>query len=109
MNLFFSTAYAQEAAPVGSSPISTLLFFAGFLLLFYFILWRPQSKQAKERKEMAAALAKGDEVMTAGGLMGKVTKVNEDYVAIEVASNVELKLQKSSIVAALPKGTLNQI
>lgn len=109
MNPFFSTAYAQEAAPIGSSPISSLLFFGGFLLLFYFILWRPQSKQAKERREMASAIAKGDEVMTAGGLMGKVTKVNDDYVAIEVADNVELKLQKSSIVASLPKGTLSQI
>ena len=67
------------------------------------------SKRAKAQKELESSIAKGDEVMTAGGMLGKVTKVNDDYVAILVADKVELKMQKSSIVAALPKGTIAQI
>jgi preprotein translocase subunit YajC len=72
-------------------------------------LWRPQSKRAKEHKELISSVSKGDEVMTSGGLMGKVTKVSDDYIAVEVAPNVELKLQRSSVAAVLPKGTINQI
>ena len=78
-------------------------------MLFYLILWRPQSKRAKEHKEVIASISKGDEIMTSGGLMGKVTKVNDDYIAVEVAPNVELKSQKASVAAVLPKGTINQI
>lgn len=108
MNLFFSTAYAQEVAPAPNAT-SSILFFGGFLLLFYFILWRPQSKRAKEHRELLSAITKGDEVMTSGGLLGKVTKVSDEYVVVKVAENVELKMQKSSIAGALPKGTINQI
>ena len=75
----------------------------------YLIIFRPQSKRAKAQKELESSITKGDEVMTAGGMLGKVTKVNDDYVAILVADKVELKMQKSSIVAALPKGTIAQI
>ncbi|MBK52909.1 MAG: preprotein translocase subunit YajC [Gammaproteobacteria bacterium] len=106
---FISTAYAQEAASAAPSLTYNLFLFGGMLALFYFILWRPQSKRAKEHKDLVAGISKGDEVMTSGGLMGKVTRVNEEYVAIEVAKEVELKLQKSAIAAALPKGTISQI
>jgi len=108
MDLFFSTAYAQEA---GAAPNATfnLIFIGGMFVLFYFILWRPQSKRAKEHKELITGISKGDEVMTSGGLLGKVTKVSDDYIAVLVAEGVELKMQKSSIAAALPKGTINQI
>jgi len=108
MDLFFSTAYAQETATTPNASFN-LIFIGGMFVLFYFILWRPQSKRAKEHKELISSISKGDEVMTSGGLMGKVTKVNDDYVAVMVAEGVELKMQKSSIAAALPKGTINQI
>ena len=107
MNFLFPIAYAQEAA--APSMTYNILLFGGMFLLFYLILWRPQSKRAKEHRELVASIAKGDEVLTSGGLLGKVTKVSEDYVAIEVADGVELKVQKSSIAAALPKGTISQI
>ncbi|MCB1670092.1 MAG: preprotein translocase subunit YajC [Gammaproteobacteria bacterium] len=104
MDLLFPTAYAQEAG--APSATFNLIFIGGMFLLFYFILWRPQSKRAKEHRELIGSISKGDEVMTSGGLLGKVTVVNDDYIGISVAEGVELKLQKSSVAAALPKGTI---
>ena len=110
MNFLIPTAYAQEAgAQAAPSLTYNLVLFGGMFVLFYLILWRPQSKRAKEHRELVEGISKGDEIMTSGGLLGKVTKVNDDYVAIEVAKDVELKIQKSSVAAALPKGTINQI
>ena len=109
MNLIFPTAYAQDAAAAEPSMVYNLILFGGMFLLFYLILWRPQSKRAKEHRELVAGISKGDEVMTSGGLLGKVTRVSDDYLAIEVADGVEMKLQKSSVAAALPKGTIGQI
>ena len=109
MNLLFSTAYAQEAAASAPSLTSNLVLFGGMFLLMYLIIFRPQSKRAKAQKAMESDISKGDEVMTAGGILGKVTKVSDEYIAVLVAENVELKMQKSSVVAALPKGTINQI
>lgn len=109
MNLIFPTAYAQEAAAQQPSMIYNVILFGGMFLLFYLILWRPQSKRAKEHRELVEGISKGDEVMTSGGLLGKVTRVSDDYMAIEVAEGIELKLQKSSVAAALPKGTIKQI
>ena len=108
MNLLFSTAHAQEAAAQPSMTFNLILF-GGMILLFWLLLIRPQSKRAKEHRELVASISKGDEVMTSGGLLGKVTKVSGEYMAIQVADGVEIKLQKSSIAAALPKGTLEQI
>ncbi len=108
MNLLFSTAHAQEAAQQPSMTFNLILF-GGMILLFWLLLIRPQSKRAKEHRELVASISKGDEVMTSGGLLGKVTKVSGDYMAIQVADGVEIKLQKSSIAATLPKGTLEQI
>ena len=72
-------------------------------------MWRPQAKRQKEHKGLMAALAKGSEVLTNGGMLGKVTKVNDNYVVIEVAEGVELNFQKASVSAVLPKGTLKSI
>ena len=108
MNLIFPTAYAQEAAPQPNMTYNLILF-GGMFLLFYLILWRPQSKRAKEHRELISSIAKGDEIMTSGGLLGKVIRVSEDYIAIQVSEGVELKLQKSSVAAVLPKGTINEI
>ncbi|MFT4863493.1 MAG: preprotein translocase subunit YajC [Pseudohongiellaceae bacterium] len=107
MNFLFPTAYAQEAAQ--PSATYNIILFGGMIVLFYLILWRPQSKRAKEHKELIGNISKGDEVMTSGGLLGKVVRIDEDYLALEVADGVELKMQRSSIAAALPKGTIKQI
>ena len=113
MNLLptlFPIAYAQvPGTGTTNSPWTSLLLFGGMFLLFYVLLWRPQSKRAKEHRELVGGISKGDEVMTSGGLLGKVTKVSDDYMTVQVAEGVELKLQKSSVAAALPKGTINQI
>ena len=110
MNLLFPVAYAQDAGQAQQSSLTyNLILFGGMFFLFWLILWRPQSKRAKEHQELVGGISKGDEVMTSGGLLGKVTKVSDDYIAIEVAENVELKVQKSSVAAALPKGTISQI
>jgi preprotein translocase subunit YajC len=86
--------------------------FAPLLIMFvvmYFLMIKPQQKKAKEAQEMMAALAKGDEVVTAGGILGKVNKVNDTYVAVEIAANTEIWVQKHSITTVLPKGTLKSL
>ena len=108
MDFFISAAYAQDAAPQQSVTFN-ILFIGGMFVLFYLILWRPQSKRAKEHKELVTSLAKGDEVLTSGGLLGKITKVTDDYVTLQVTEGVELSMQKASIAAALPKGTIKSI
>jgi preprotein translocase subunit YajC len=107
--VFISTAYAQTApAPAAGGTESTLITLAPLVLMFvvlYFIMIRPQMKRQKEHKAMIEALAKGDEIVTAGGLLGKVTKLGESYVSIE-AGNGELMVQRTAIVQVLPKGTI---
>jgi preprotein translocase subunit YajC len=77
--------------------------------LFYLILWRPQAKRAKEHRELVGGLSKGDEVLTSGGILGRITNVSDDYVTVEISEGVEVNLQKSAIGAALPKGTIKSI
>ncbi|HHX82046.1 MAG TPA: preprotein translocase subunit YajC, partial [Pseudomonadaceae bacterium] len=80
-----------------------------FVVIFYFLIWRPHSKRAKEHRALIDSLTVGDEVMTNGGMLGKVSKVDEHYVALQVADDVTLKMQKSSVAAVLPKGTMKSI
>lgn len=103
-------ALAEDAA-AQQNPIMTIVMLVGFVAIFYFMLWRPQSKRAKEHKNLMGGLKKGDEVRTAGGILGRVTKVSEEnaYVTLEVSDNFEIKFEKSSIAATLPKGTLKSI
>lgn len=89
--------------------IGQVIFFGGFILIFYFLLWRPQSKRAKQHKQLMESIAKGDEVVSSGGILGKVVKVTDDYVTIEVNANVSFALQKAAITAVLPKGTLKEL
>jgi preprotein translocase subunit YajC len=89
--------------------MSTLLLFGGMFLLMYLLIIRPQSKRAKEHKALVTSITKGDEVLTSGGVLGRVTRVSDDYLAIEVSDGVELKVQKVAIATALPKGTLAKI
>ncbi|WP_430462838.1 preprotein translocase subunit YajC [Thalassolituus sp. LLYu03] len=98
---------AAAAEPMG--VMGQLVFLGGFLLIFYFLLWRPQSKRQKEHKNLIGALAKGDEVVTAGGMLGKIVKVTDDFVVIEVSDGVTLPIQKIAVTAALPKGTIKDV
>ena len=110
MNFFISAAYAQDgAAAAQPNPMFQFVILGGFILIFYLIIWRPQAKRAKEHKNLIGGLQKGDEVVTSGGIAGKVTKVSDDFVVIEVSDSVELKFQKVAIAATLPKGTLKAI
>lgn len=110
MSFFISAAYADTAAgaPPGGEYMQFILL-AGFLVIFYLMIWRPQAKRAKEHRNLVGGLQKGDEVVTSGGIVGKVTKVTDDFLVIEASDTVELKIQKSAVIAALPKGTLKAI
>lgn len=110
MSFFISPALAADA-PAGApdAGMFNILFLVGFGLIFYFFMWRPQAKRAKEHKNLLAGLSTGDEVVTGGGILGKVKKVTDEFVVLEVGDSQELKFQKGSIVAVLPKGTLKAI
>lgn len=109
--MFISNAYAQTAGGFGGLD-GTLTNFLPIILMFvvlYFLMIRPQMKRQKEQKSMMDALAKGDEVITAGGLLGKVTKVVDGYVTLEIASGTEVLVQKASVTTLLPKGTVKSL
>ncbi|PIE44307.1 MAG: preprotein translocase subunit YajC [Gammaproteobacteria bacterium] len=108
MSMTPAIAFANPQ-PEGPGAMFNLLFFGGFILIFYFLMWRPQAKRAKEHKELMASLSKGDEVVTNGGVAGKITRVKDDFIVIEVADNVEIKVQRVAVSAALPKGTLKEV
>jgi preprotein translocase subunit YajC len=110
IDLLIPSAMAAEAGAAGGSPLPLDLFIiVAFALVFYFIVWRPQSKRAKEHRELVGGLAKGDEIVTNGGLVGKISKVDEQFIVFEAADGVELKLQRSAVLQALPKGTIKEI
>jgi len=104
MDFFISTAWAQAGAQ--SDPFMSFLPLIAIFALFYFFLIRPQNKKQKEHREMVAALEKGQEVVTGGGLLGKVTEVGDLWVTVEVADGVALKIQKSTITSLMPKDTI---
>ena len=110
--MFISSAFAQTApaaAAAGGDMQSTLMSMLPLLLMFavlYFVMIRPQMKKQKEHRTMVEALAKGDEVVTAGGLLGKVSKIGDAYIGVELASGVEVQMQRQAVVQVLPKGTL---
>lgn len=107
--MFISDAFAQAAPaaqPGAESTLVSLLLLVLMFVVLYFIMIRPQMKRQKEHKAMIEALAKGDEVVTAGGVLGKVSKLGEAYLHLEVANGVEIQIQRSAVVQVLPKGTL---
>lgn len=101
-----SVAYAQAAPATGGMDLMGLMPLILMFILLYFLMLRPQMKKAKEHKQMLAALQKGDEVVVSGGTLGKVTKVGDSYVNVEIANNVEVVVQKGSVTTLLPKGTI---
>lgn len=110
MNLFISEALAQ--APAGGSgpggfPVYVMM--AVLFVAFYFLLIRPQAKRAKEHRNMVAALGKGDEVVTAGGTLGRITGVSDNFVTLEIADGVEVKVQRHMVQTIMPKGTMKSI
>ena len=112
MSLFISEAWAEAPAAAGApqgSPFVTLIMLGVLFAAFYFILIRPQARRAKEQKAMIAALAKGDEVVTAGGILGRIANLGEAYVALDIAEGVEIKVQRQAIQTILPKGTIKSV
>lgn len=103
------TAYAQTAGGAAGSEMLSLLPMIGIFVVFYFLLIRPQQKRAKEQKAMMEALQKGDEVVTAGGVVGKVIKLDDNYVTLNVGGSTEISFQRNAVTALLPKGSLKQI
>jgi preprotein translocase subunit YajC len=106
--VFISEAYAQTAPAASGGAESSLLSLLPLVLMFvvlYFIMIRPQMKRQKEHKAMVEAIGKGDEVVIGGGVLGRVAKVGESYLHVEVANGVELQVQRASVVQVLPKGT----
>jgi preprotein translocase subunit YajC len=110
--VFISSAYAQTApaaAAAGGDMQSTLMGMLPLVLMFvvlYFVMIRPQMKKQKEHRNMIDALAKGDEVATAGGVLGKVSKLGDSFLGLEIAPNVEVQVQRSAVIQVLPKGTI---
>jgi preprotein translocase subunit YajC len=106
MNALIPDAWAQTAAPGGAGGIAPLLMMVVFIVIFYFLLIRPQQKKAKEHQALLTKLASGDEVVTTGGLLGKVVEVGDTFLTLEVAEGVRVKVQKYQIASLMPKGTL---
>lgn len=107
MNFFISDAMAAAAQPQGDALMGFLPLIVIFIV-FYFLLIRPQSKKAKDHREMVAALAKGDEVVTNGGMLGKITNVGDNFIQLDVAEGVSVKIQRSAVANLMPKGTIKE-
>lgn len=109
MSFFVSDAMAA-AAPAAQAPgIEGMLFPLGVLLFFYFLFLRPQAKRAKEKKQMIASMAKGTEVVTSGGILGKVAELDDNFVKLEVGENLFIQVQRHNIESIMPKGTFKAI
>lgn len=104
------TAYANTAgAPADSGAISTIIMFMGLILIFYFLIWRPQSKRAREHRDLISNLAKGDEIITSGGLLGSIVKITDNFIVLNVSDNLQVNVQKHAVAKVVPKGTMAQI
>ena len=114
MSFFISDAMAEAAgnatgaAAQKPDPLMSQILPVGLVILFYFFLIRPQSKRQKEHRQMVAELQKGEEVITGGGILGKITNVNDDFITLEIAKDVSLTIQKSAVQTILPKGTIKE-
>jgi preprotein translocase subunit YajC len=109
MSLLISDAHAQAAGAAPAGSMSSMLILPIMLVIFYFLLIRPQQKRVKEHQALLSKLAVGDEVVTAGGILGKVTDVGDGFVSVEIADSVRIKVQKSQITQLVPKGTYKSV
>ena len=111
MNFFISDAIAEGTAQTAAQgdPIMGLLLPIGLVVLFYFFLIRPQSKRAKEHRSMVEAIGKGDEVVTAGGILGKVVDVKENFIGVEITTDTTVYVQKNLVSTLMPKGTIKDL
>ena len=107
--MWINPAFAQGAGVPGGGEMVNLVLIVLMFGVLYFLMIRPQMKRAKEHKTMIDALQKGDEVVTSGGVLGRITKVGENYVTVEVANNVEVQVQRPAVQLVLPKGTIKNI
>ena len=108
---FFSQAHAAGEVGAQGGGMQMFIMLGMFAVIFYFMIYRPQAKRQKEHKNLMSSMGKGDEVLTAGGLVGKITKASEenDYVVIELNANNEVTIKKDFVSAVLPKGTLKSL
>jgi preprotein translocase subunit YajC len=110
MLMLINPAFAQgPAAPAPGGGFESIILIVLMFAVLYFLMIRPQMKRAKEHKTMIEALQKGDEVITSGGMLGRISKINENYVTLEVADNVEVRVQRPAVQLVLPKGTIKNI
>ena len=109
MSVFISTAHAAGGAAQQPSLMANILMIAVFVAIFYFLIWRPQAKRAKEHRNLVDSLGVGSEVVFAGGLMGRITKIEGDFAVVELNRGNEVKIQRASVISVLPEGTLNNI
>ncbi len=109
MDFFISNAFAQATSQTQPSPFTSLLPLVIIFVIFYFLLIRPQSKRAKEQRRMVDGLAVGDEVVTNGGLIGKILKAGDQYITVELAKDIEVRMQRHAVSTLLPKGTIKTL
>jgi len=107
MSLLINEAMAAAAGGPGAqaNPMGSIVMMVGFILIIYFLMWRPQSKRAKEHRELVAGLSKGDEVITSGGILGKITKLADDFVVVSIGEGLDITVQRSHVSTSVPKGT----
>ena len=106
MNGLIPDAFAQAGAPAPGGQFMPIVMMVVFVVIFYFLLIRPQQKKAKEHQALVSKLSSGDEVVTTGGILGKVIEVGDSFVTLEVADGVRMKVQKFQVGSLMPKGTL---
>jgi preprotein translocase subunit YajC len=111
MSFFISDALAEAAPAAGGQPDPIMSFLPLIIIfvIFYFLLIRPQSKRAKEHKNMVASLGKGDEVVTNGGLLGKIVELDDNFISIEVADGIQVRVQRQAVSSLMPKGTIKSL
>lgn len=108
-NLLVSEAVAQDGSASGGDMLQALFFPILLLVVFYFLLIRPQQKRAKEHKLMVESLKKGDEVVTSGGMLGKILEVGENFILVDAGEGIQLKVQRQAVSAVMPKGTVKSL
>ncbi len=109
MDFLITNVYAQAAPAAEQGGMEGLFLLIAMVVVFYFLLIRPQSKRAKEHRNLVASLAKGDEVATNGGILGRITSVGESFIEIEISENVRIKVQKDAVMQLMPKGTIKSL